>query len=258
MINQQILDQLHSDLNLGRVFYTSQISSTNQLAAEWLQADCPNLSLIVADEQTQGKGRSGRKWYTNPGSALAFTLVITNLELPIFLYNGLAAVAIAQALSHFTQDTIQIKWPNDILIVGRKVCGVLTESHWSGDHLLGIIIGIGINIFEESLKFEDNLPFPPTFLQQHTSRPLTRIAVLKQVLENLLAFHNSELTENLLNKWNQHLAYQNMQIRALRSEEESITGLLIGVSPKGQLKIQLPDSSIVEYNANEIQQIRSI
>ena len=257
MLNQQFLEQLQSEFHLGKVHFAPTLSSTNDLASDWLHAGCPDFSLIVANEQTKGKGRSGRRWYTNPESALAFSLIITNLKLPTNLYNGLTSTSLVQALSVFTRESIQIKWPNDILIGGKKVCGILIESSWSGDQMNGIILGIGVNIFEDSLNIQEELRFPASYLKRHSNASFDRGIILRQIIRHLVDFHGPELQDEILQSWNQHLAYKNLQVQALRHEGDLISGKLLGVSKKGLLEIQLPDSSIVEYNANEIQKIRS-
>ena len=255
-INQQFLEELKSKLHLGSVLFSKSLPSTNDLAIKWLQKGSPNFSLIVANQQTQGKGRSGRKWYTNPDSALAFTLIITDSVLPFHIYNGYTAVSLFQALSGFTENNIQIKWPNDILIEGKKVCGVLIENIWVGGQLDGIIIGVGINISKDSLKINEPLRFPSTYLQEHSINQISRENVLKKVITQFIQNHNLEKREDIVKQWNQKLAYRNQHIQAQRQEGEAVIGKLIGISPEGQLQIQLADSSVVEYNANEIQKFR--
>lgn len=255
MISQEVLEQLQVDLNLGKVFYASSLPSTNITAAEWLEEGCPNFSLIVADEQTSGKGRSGRRWHTNPGSALAFSFIVTTNALPIMNYAGFVAVSITQALSAVTSSEIQIKWPNDILIDGKKVCGILAETVWAGDTPIGIILGIGVNIYKTSLEINEELRYPATWLQNHSESPISRVHILSCILDQLISNHADSKWPELHAAWNLHLAYKGQKIRAIRQEGEEIIGTLVGVSPTGELEISLADSRSVLYNANEIQRI---
>ena len=255
MLSQDFLQDLRSELHLGRVLFAPSLPSTNITAHEWLSEDCPNFSLIVADQQISGKGRLGRRWHTNPGSALAFSLVITKDLLPLTSYSGSVAVSIAQALSSFTNALVEIKWPNDILIDGSKVCGVLTETVWNGDVPTGIVLGIGINIFETSLEVDEPLRFPATYLQRHTDATVSRAEVLRLLLQQLILNHDPEKWPVIHAAWNKYLAFKGQQIRAIRQEDEEISGTLLGVASTGELEISLADSGPVLYNANEIQRI---
>src|SRR5690242_7641436 len=134
-MNQNELKRTLSKLPLGDVKYFDSIGSTNNEALAWATGGAPDLSMVIADEQTAGRGRLDRKWFTPKGSALAFTLILhpTTEEKPhLSRIVGLAALAVAQSLRTRGLNA-QIKWPNDVLIEGRKVCGILVESVWSGE-----------------------------------------------------------------------------------------------------------------------------
>ena len=255
MLSLKVLEKLRVDLDLGKVLFASSLPSTNTLATEWLEGGCPNFSLIVADEQTSGKGRSGRKWHTNPGSALAISLIITQTAFPITNYAGFVAVSVTQALNAVTASNIQIKWPNDILIEDKKVCGILAETVWAGNEPTGIILGVGVNIFETSLEIDEELRYPATWLQNHSNATISRANILRLILEQIITNHDETKWPEIHTAWNQHLAYKGQTIRAIRQEGEEIVGTLIGVAPTGELEILLADSCPVLYNANEIQRI---
>jgi len=142
-MNQLKLEKQLQGRSLGAIRYFDSITSTNDEAANWIKTDAPDVALVVADEQTAGRGRSGRKWHTPAGSALAFSLVLRSEEQinQLLKYqntarlNGLGALAVCQALQNKYELTAQIKWPNDILVQGKKVSGVLAEAHWIGNKL---------------------------------------------------------------------------------------------------------------------------
>src|SRR6266545_2786419 len=152
-MNQVELKKMLSKLPLGDVRYFDWIGSTNTEALAWATSDAKDLSLVIADEQTAGRGRLDRKWFTPKGAALAFSLILRpRVEEKPFLTRmvGLAALAIADSLR--TRGLIaQIKWPNDVLIAGHKVCGILIESVWSGEDVDCAVIGIGVNLLKESV-----------------------------------------------------------------------------------------------------------
>ncbi|MFN2144131.1 MAG: biotin--[acetyl-CoA-carboxylase] ligase, partial [Anaerolineales bacterium] len=155
----------------------------------------------------------------------------------------------------FTDSLVEIKWPNDILIEGNKVCGVLTETVWSGDSPVGIILGIGINITEASLEIDEPLRFPATYLQRYTDSAVSQAEVLRHLIQQLILNHDPRKWPEIHTTWNQVLAFKGQQIRAIRQEGEEISGKLLGVALSGELEIELADSATVLYNANEIQRI---
>ena len=133
-----MLQESLSDLPLGEIRYYEQIGSTNTIAKQWAHAGAPDLSLVVADEQTAGRGRLDRIWVTHPGAALAFSLVMQlqsqstppapRQEKVLPFLTALGAVAVSAALRQEFGLTTEIKWPNDVLLNRRKVSGVLAET----------------------------------------------------------------------------------------------------------------------------------
>ena len=120
MLNETSIASLQANLGLGEAAFYPSLPSTNDTAREWLERGCPNFSLIAADEQTKGKGRAGRTWYTLPGSALAFSFILTETQQPPSLLTGIAALAVHDAISDLIDARVEIKWPNDILVEVMK------------------------------------------------------------------------------------------------------------------------------------------
>ena len=139
-------------LPLGAWRFFETIGSTNDFALTWAQSGAQDMSLVIADSQSVGRGRFQRHWVTNPGAALAFSLVLrpTASELQFLShFAALGAIAIWQALAEEWGLAAQIKWPNDILLERKKAAGILIESTWSGSQLQGLVMGIGLNISPE-------------------------------------------------------------------------------------------------------------
>ena len=253
MLDQLTLDTLQVELNLGRVEYFPSIPSTNDTALEWISFGCPNYSVVVADNQTKGKGRSGRTWYTLPDAALAFSFIITEPTQKINLLAGVAALAVYDAVSNIISEDVEIKWPNDILIQKKKVCGILVESQWSGSQIQGIVLGIGLNITSKSLNFAEPVRYPASYLERFAKKPIRRDQLLKDILNNLITWDRARTKEDVIATWNQRLAFLGEQIIAVRNESNSINGKLEGVSTEGNILIEFPTGEVVEYTANEIQ-----
>ena len=253
MLDQNALASLQADLGLGEVAFYPSIPSTNDFAREWLERGCPNYSLVTADEQTKGKGRSGRTWYTLPGSALALSFILTEIRQSPSLLIGVAALAVYDAISSLTSRQIEIKWPNDVLIEGKKVCGILVESQWSGDRLLGVIVGIGVNISAGSLSFNEEVRYPAAYLEQFTDRPVSREVLLKSIITRMIAWQEEPDPTSIVSEWNRRLAFRGQTVTAIRSERSSLEGILTGIDQNGDLILVLADNQAVHYSANEIQ-----
>jgi BirA family biotin operon repressor/biotin-[acetyl-CoA-carboxylase] ligase len=166
-MDERTLRKTLSDILLGGLRTFEQIGSTNDVALAWAADGAPDLALVCAEEQTSGRGRGDRRWFTSPGTALAFSLVLRPLtceEQSVPLFSGLGAVAVCEALEMRGLHP-EIKWPNDVLLNRRKVCGVLVEAVWMGDKVDCIVLGIGVNVKPEAIPPSDQLNFPATSIE---------------------------------------------------------------------------------------------
>ena len=123
-----------------------QVASTQDVALEWLREGAEAGSVVIADEQLAGRGRQGRTWYTPPGVALAVSLILRPPVKTLPQVTMLGALSIAMMLEKLDAEAVTIKWPNDVRLQGRKVSGVLPEAVWEGDKLVGVALGMGINV----------------------------------------------------------------------------------------------------------------
>jgi BirA family biotin operon repressor/biotin-[acetyl-CoA-carboxylase] ligase len=251
-------------LDIGRILYLETTTSTNEIASHWVSEGVPNYSLIIANEQTRGRGRAGRIWHTYPGTALAFSLVIYASKNTHFVsrYPGLGALAVWDAFKSLGLNEIHIKWPNDILIGNEKVCGILSEANWQENQLHAIILGIGINITKNSIPPTDQLNFPATYLEAHIAPPINHIALLRQIILSIRNWENSIDTDEFIHAWNQRLAYRGKGIKVFVDDptaqdrnhpKNELTGILKGINQNGEILIQHIDGKTECYSANEIQ-----
>ena len=227
------------DLPLGGLRFYTSIGSSNDVALSWATEGAQDLSLVVADEQTAGRGRSGRTWYTPAGSALALSVVLrpTPLErlLPARL-TGLGALALVTACRDLGLAA-QIKWPNDVLLQGRKFAGILVESEWSGNSLHAAILGIGINIAANAVPPADQLAFPVTSLEGELGQPVNRIELLRRFLIALLEWRSRISTPEFIQAWEQALAFRGANVLVGRDGEPSLQGKLLGLEMDGSLRL---------------------
>src|SRR5512136_875543 len=147
-MNERSLHSALSKLPLGGLRYFEQTTSTNDMALAWAAEGAPDLALVYAEQQTAGRGRGGRRWFTPPGSALAFSLILrptpAEQQFPA-RFSALGALAVCEVLERRGLQP-WVKWPNDVLLNRRKVCGILVESTWMGATLNYLVLGVGLNI----------------------------------------------------------------------------------------------------------------
>jgi len=219
-----------------------EIGSTNDEALRWIDADAPDMALVIAERQTSGRGRFTRRWVTEPGVALAFTAILrpTKEEAKTItsLYAPMAGLAVWQALREELGLTAQIKWPNDVLLERRKCCGILAEAAWTGDKLNGIVLGIGINVSAGSLPPESDALFAATYLEKYTAAPVNRWALLAAVARNLAYWRGQLGSAEFLATWQDNLAFKGEQVRVEQAGDPLLSGKLTGVDCRGNLLLR--------------------
>jgi BirA family transcriptional regulator, biotin operon repressor / biotin---[acetyl-CoA-carboxylase] ligase len=238
-MNQNELKRSLSKLELGDIKYFESIGSTNDEALAWAANDAPDLSLVIADEQTTGRGRLDRKWYTPRGTAIAFTIILrpTPDEKPHLSRTvGLAALAVVESLR--TRGlAAQIKWPNDVLVHGKKVCGILIESVWSGEDVDCTVIGIGVNTSRDAVPPADQLLFPATSIENEIGQPVNRVEVLSDILAALIALRPGMVSDEFMVQWEGLLALRNGLVQVEQGNLPPITGQISGLEPDGSLRL---------------------
>ena len=243
-----------SKLPLGDVRYFETIGSTNDEALAWAANDTPDLSVVIADEQTAGRGRLDRKWFTPKDTALAFSIVLrpTPEERPYLTrIVGLAALAVAVSLRKHGADA-QIKWPNDVLIQNRKVCGILIESVWSGEDIDCVVIGIGVNVLEGSVPPEEMLLFPATSLEAELGQSLDRVQILHDILVSLIELRPHLGTEEFLKQWENLLALRGETVQVETEKAPQVTGQISGLDSDGSLKIRNEHGEFVTVRFGDV------
>lgn len=255
-MNQTELTESLKDLPLGKISFFKTIESTNDLAGEWAGANVPDLSLVVSDEQTKGRGRAGNKWYTYPDSSIALSLLLRppqylKPEL-VQMYTGLGAISVCDALETKYRLSPEIKWPNDILLGGEKLCGVLAEAHWSGDNLQAIILGIGINITQNSIPLINNNHLPATYLEKHLTNKVIRSDFLKSILENIIKWRTKIEKPNFISAWEARLAYKGKLINLISTNNPIHPARIKHLAPDGSLVVEYPDMTEGRITAGEI------
>ena len=215
--------------------YLPVVGSTQDEARAAALAGAPSRSVFVADFQQAGRGRQGRTWIAPPGAALLMSLLfreVTPRPTPL-RWTSLASVALCQALEQLAPLRPAIKWPNDVLLEGRKVAGVLAESQWNGSELV-TVVGVGVNVSTDASALEE---FGATSLGGRIDRADLLRALIGR-LDGLLA----DPPDVLRAAWQRRLWGLGQRLRLLDlGREEDV--VVLGVEPDGSLRVRFPDGS---------------
>ncbi len=246
-----------NELPLGEIYLFQELGSTNQTAETLIEEGAPPFSLVLADKQTAGKGRHGRSWQTNPGTSLAFSWILypePGIITPekLGMLSGLGALGVAETLIEVYQLAAEIKWPNDVLVEGKKVCGVLVEVHWSGNLLKDAVLGIGINVSRGSVPVNKDLHFPASSLEEVCGREISRLELLIQVMSSLLKWYPELQSGDFTAAWQEKLAYKGETVTLFTGDKIIDQGTMQGVSPEGSLILDSDSGEVRTYQTGEI------
>jgi len=246
-----------------RIEYRPTVGSTNDVAKQLGVSGAPEATLVVADEQTAGRGRLGRAWYSPPGSAIAMSLLLrpqfpTSLAYRLTLLTGLVAV---QAVEQVTGLRVGLKWPNDIVIEQEaggkrqdapflKLGGILTETSISGQDIEFAVVGLGLNVNVDFSGSED-LP-EATSLMMQLGHEVDRLEILRALVEHFAArYAILDRDERLRADWSARLTTLGRQIIAHRGDE-SFVGLAEGVDESGALLIRTDDGALCHVDVADV------
>jgi len=245
-------------LPLGDIHLYPEVDSTNLVAVEKIKTGAPPFSLIVADSQTEGKGRLGRTWITQAGKALALSWILYpesgRLQSETLgMVSGLAPVALAEVLREVYDLEAEIKWPNDVLIEGKKVAGVLVDVRWDGCEVMDVVLGIGVNAARESVPLPDLLNFPAISLEEAAGKEISRLDLLFQIMESLIKWYSRLVETSFIQAWDSMLAFKGQQVRLTTERGVVGEGKVAGISDDGSLILISENGQETEYHSGEIQ-----
>ncbi|XWX05339.1 biotin--[acetyl-CoA-carboxylase] ligase [Aggregatilineales bacterium SYSU G02658] len=222
--------------------FHQSVASTNDLAAEWLRAGVPTGAVVIADEQRAGRGRHGRTWHTPPGAALALSVVLRPDEDRAFLSSMIGALAVADLCSGLGLRPL-IKWPNDVQINGLKVSGVLPEAIWSERRLLGVVLGIGVNV---RVQFEGELAQQAVSLEAALGRRLARAALIAEIVQQV-DHYSQQPPADVLGCWRAQLGTLGQRVRV-----GAISGVAVDTDPTGALLVRTDTGRVERVIAGDV------
>lgn len=235
--------------------YYEELDSTNLAAARAGEAGAVHGMVIAADRQTKGRGRRGRTWESPAGKNLYFSLLLRPefaLEKASML-TLVMAHSTAKAIETVVQAPVDIKWPNDILVHGKKICGILTELKAERGRIRHIIIGVGVNV--KTQEFAGELALKATSLQQEFGMEIEREELLRKIMENFEidyeAFTEAGNLASLCEEYHQRLLNKDAFVKVL-DPQNAFEGIARGITDTGELIVERADGSLCQVYAGEV------
>lgn len=246
MTEAEIKSLMHTDWVAKEVLYFDTIDSTNTKAQELAEKGYQSGTLVVADKQESGKGRRGRSWVSPSGTGIFMTLMIKPDINPnnASMLTLVAALAVAKAITSVTGEEALIKWPNDIVVNGKKVCGILTEMNAQFDYINHIVVGIGINVHNESFP-EEISQMASSLMIEAGGKRFHRAQIIAETMSYFEQYYDTFLKTQdlsaLVREYDKLLVNRNKSVRVL-DPKEPFDGKAMGITPKGELIVDTWES----------------
>lgn len=246
MTEAEIKSLMHTEWVAKEVLYFDTIDSTNTKAQELAEKGYPSGTLVVADKQESGKGRRGRSWVSPSGTGIFMTLMIKPDINPnnASMLTLVAALAVAKAITSVTGEEAMIKWPNDIVVNGKKVCGILTEMNAQFDYINNIVVGIGINVHNESFP-EEISQMASSLMIEAGGKRFHRAQIIAETMSYFEQYYDTFLKTQdlsaLVREYDELLVNRNKSVRVL-DPKEPFDGKAMGITPKGELIVDTWES----------------
>jgi len=242
-----------------RVSYFTEVTSTNDVAKELATRGAEEGTIVIAEAQTCGRGRLGRSWLSPKGGLWFSVILRPQVEATdVFKITFLTAVAVAKTIRRMFKLNAEIEWPNDILVHGKKVCGILTETSVRGETLDSVIVGVGINANIDLDFFPKYLKKTVTTLAVEVKKEINREKFLHKLLEELEAYYKmfkDNKFDSILEEWKRlnRLFGANVEVVSF---DERIVGQAVNVDKNGALIVRLADGTTRKVFSGDVTLLR--
>jgi BirA family transcriptional regulator, biotin operon repressor / biotin---[acetyl-CoA-carboxylase] ligase len=256
---EMLRQRLKGSLFGKRIYHFFKTDSTNRVALELGHAGEAEGAVVLAEEQTAGRGRAGRAWHSDRAVGIYVTLLLRPRLAPVqapllTMMAGLSARSAVQALTGLAVD---LKWPNDLLLGGKKAGGVLTEMHAEPGQIRFVIVGIGLNVNQE--RFAGELAETATSLRLETGKLQSRMELLVRLLREFESDYNRLLREgvaSVVERFEAVSTYAKGKRVRVTNGTESYAGTTAGLGPEGLLQVQRDDGKIMTVIAGDVAEAR--
>jgi BirA family biotin operon repressor/biotin-[acetyl-CoA-carboxylase] ligase len=242
-----------------RIHHFFKTDSTNRVALELGHAGEPEGTVVVAEEQTAGRGRAGRTWLSERATGIYVTLLLRPRLAPVQapLLTMMAGLSVHAAAEAVTGLNVDLKWPNDLLIGGKKAGGILTEMHAEPSQVRFVIVGIGLNVNQE--KFPGELASIATSLRMETGKRQSRMELLVRLLREFESDYNRLLREGVsgvVARFETVSSYARGKRVRVSNGSESYVGTTAGLGPEGLLQVEREDGRMMTVIAGDVAEAR--
>lgn len=232
------------------------LDSTNLQVRKKAEAGDAEGAVVVADQQLAGRGRLGRHW-ASPAGVNLYSSFLLRPQIPVQQapqLTFLSAVAVVDTLESVCQLSAEVKWPNDILVKGAKIAGLLNEMNAETERINYVVLGIGINLNMTAEQFPPELNYPATSVLLETGRPVVRAAFLRELLQRLDFYYCEFLRQGFAPirlRWEQLCPVINRRVM-VDGGAYGMTGTVVGLDPDGALRLQLDSGHIERILAGDV------
>jgi len=255
-----LADEIQTDLKVRRVgkavICLEETDSTNARARQLGEEGAADGAVIIADRQSAGRGRLGRRWESPTGVNLYTSILLRPLipvqQAPQLTF--LSAVAVAESLSQLYQLPARVKWPNDVLVNGRKIAGLLNEMNAETEQVHFVILGVGVNLNMTGEQFPEELNYPATSVFLETGEKVDRVLFIRTFLEKLDGFYTEFIADGFVpirRRWEALCELMNARVR-IDQQQGALQGTVVGLDNDGALRLQLDDGRVERVLAGDV------
>lgn len=251
---ETIQSYLNTNVIGKKIIILDSVESTNTYLKNLGAQGAREGTVVITTNQTAGKGRLGRKWECQQGKSLAISLLLKpeNINISDCAITPLTGLAVAKAINSLYFADSKIKWPNDIIIGNKKLCGILTEISMSGTVVDYTVTGIGINV--SNTVFPDEIAHKATSVLKETGKDTDLnklVATVLNYFEKYVLGHRFSLTGEAIVEYRNMCATIGRQVIFNRGNRD-ISGMAVAVNNKGELEVMLPDGTVATVNSGEV------
>jgi len=250
----EIKTRLRGDI--GReIFFHETIGSTNTVASE-IAAKTVEGAVVLADTQSKGKGRLGRCWVSPPGVNIYMSIILRPDISPrdATLITIMSSVACAKALRKVAGLNVTIKWPNDLIIQNKKLCGILTELKTERNKIIFAVAGIGINVNADINEFPEDVKYIATSLKNETGIVYSRTEIAAEILNQIDRWYKTMKVmgrDALLSEWKRLSSTLGREVMVVTGQG-TLTGFALDLDSEGMLMIKLTSGEVKRISSGDV------
>ncbi len=257
---QLLENKLAGSLIGHKIHFYPEIGSTNDEAFNLAAGGSPEGTVVIADSQTKGKGRLQRAWHSPSGCNIYTSIILRpNLDPDSApQYSILAGVAVAEIIDNYCPGMVNLKWPNDVLLKGKKVCGILAQMKTSAGRVDFIILGIGINININYNQLPQDIKNTATSLAIETGRKISRQELIISLYENLAKWYKKLIVDGFSSVKEEWLSMAPMIGKRVQiiSGDEVINGKALGIDEQGSLVLLTAGDRKIKISAGDVRLLK--